>query len=216
MEAWNSHEILKISKVRFQELIIERDKKIQEQREYYYLNAPKQVIIQHDNEITVEYGRVKNVIEKTYNDFSLQISKGDFSSYDEYGMASKKKCQIINLENDSREFRVVFGISAIGVKNWDVIKFKGEIDGAVVIIPSLSSIGGVNTFNIAIAITVDGTFYPSITAAYELIRPELSYGHITHLIRDGMDPNEAFFKKKKLDSDQAHGRIVKMSAKLNC
>jgi hypothetical protein len=216
VEAWDNHEITNISKVRFKELIVERDKNIQEQREYYYLNAPKQVITRNDNEVTVEYGRVKNVIEKTYNDFCLQINQGDWSSYNEYRMASKKKCQIITLENDNREFRVVFGISAIGVKNWDVIKFKGEIDGTVVIIPSLSSIGGIDTFSIAIPITVDGTFYPSITAAYELIRPELSYGYITQLIRDGVDANEAFCKKKKLGSDQTHGSIVKLSAKLNC
>ena len=216
MEAWDNNEIINISKVRFKELIVERDKKIQEQREYYYLNAPKQVITRNENEVTVEYGRVKNVIEKTYNDFSLQINQGDWSSYDEHQMASKKKCQIITLENDNREFRVVFGINAIGVKTWDVIKFKGEIEGTVVIIPSLSSIGGIGTFSIAIPITVDGTFYPSITAAYELIRPELSYGYITQLIRDGVDANEAFFKKKKLGSDQIHGSIVKLSAKLNC
>jgi hypothetical protein len=193
----------------------ERDQKIQEQREHYYINAPKQVIIQNDNEVTVEYGRVKNVIQKTYNDFILEGIM-DWKSYYEYGMASQKKCQIITLENDNREFRVVFGIGAIGVKIWDVIKFKGSVYEAVVIIPSISSIGGIDTFSIAIPITVEKIFYPSITAAYEIIRPELSYGYITQLIRDGTDPNEAFSKKKRLDSDQVHGSIVKMSSKFNC
>ncbi|PHR25839.1 MAG: hypothetical protein COA36_13295 [Desulfotalea sp.] len=212
MEFWDNQEILKISKVRYQELIDERDQKIQEQREYYYLNAPEQVIIQNDDEVTVEYGRVKNVLDKTYNDF-VREGVMDWKSYYEYGMASKKKCQIITLENDKREFRVVFGISAIGVKKWDVIKFKGEADEAVVIIPSISGIGGIGTFSIAIPITVYDTFYPSITAAYEIIRPEFTYGYITQLIRDGMEPNQAFSKKKKLGSDQIHGSIVKMLSK---
>lgn len=218
VEAWDNLEILKIAKVRFQELKDERDQKIEEQRKYYYINAPKQVITQNDDKVIVEYGRVKDVINKTYSDF-VREGVMDWKSYDEYEMASKKKCQIITLEDDKREFRVVFGINSIGVKKWDVIKFKGfkvEVDETVVIIPSISCIGGINRFNIAKPITVDSTFYPSITAAYDIIRPEFTYGHIAKLIRDGMDPNQAFFKKKKLDLAQKHGAIVKMSSKLNC
>ncbi len=73
-----------------------------------------------------------------------------------------------------------------------------------------------NTFNVSIPIRVDGNWYPSIAAAYEINRPELSYGYITQLIRDGMNPNKAFLKGKKLGMAQVHGTIVKLSSRLNC
>lgn len=209
VEAWESKAIFEIAKARNIELIDERKKIIQRQRESYYRDAPKQEVNQKDGEITVEYGRVKNISEMTYHDF-FKEGKIDWNSYNEHRMGSRKKCQKITLENDNREFRVVFGVNSIGVKKLDVIKFTGVVNGEVVNIPSISSVSGINTFNISIPIRLAGNWYPSIAAAYVSNHPELSYGYITQLIRNGMAPDEAFLKTKQLNKGQVHGNIVKM------
>lgn len=208
VKAWENGDIHRLSKNCVQRLIAERNEIIKKQREDYYVNGPAQKISEEDDKVIVKYGRVEKVEERRFEFF---CPKGivDWTSYNEHRLSSGKKCQVITIANDNREFRVVFSNYAKGVEVLDVIDFEGVVSGNYVNILKSSNIKGIGIFNVANPITVNKIWYPSIAAAYAMTQPILSYGYITKLIRDGIEPDEAFRRARKNFNPQLHAKIKK-------
>lgn len=158
VKSWEQVDIYRISQKCAARLIAERDNAIKKQREDYYVNGPAQRITEEGDRTIVEYGRVEKVEERKFDYFSIEGGV-DWDAYNEHRLSAGKKCQIIKLADDNREFRVVFSISARGVETFDVIRFEGIIHENFINIHRISNISGTGTFSIANPITVGNTWF---------------------------------------------------------